>query len=258
MSSDISDPGRALALWNTLAPHRGDSNPQPVRATFITALDGAVTADGKSAGLGTDMDQAVYHGMRARAGTILVGTATARHEGYGPATVMPSLAHLRVQASPPAIWMLSRTLRQEDIDYVSGAQRVDQAGYGSLSLVVPEERAHSKLRSYAAERHVDVVLIPGGSDDLLSGAIERARATNDGEINCEGGPHLLESLLQAGELDELVLSFSPHLFYPSTTHLLPSGDPDEVQPWSRDLRVVSAFSSDDGGLYTRWVVEKNA
>lgn len=258
MSAEISDPGRALALWTTLAPHRGGTNSQPVRATFITALDGAVTAGGKSAGLGTDMDQAVYHGMRARAGTILVGAVTAKHEGYGPASVMPGLSHLRTQSTPPALWLLTRTLRSEDIDYVAGAQRPGSAEEGTMSLVVPEEGADPSMRSYAAENQVDVVLIPGGREEYLSGVVDRARRSTTGEIDCEGGPHLLEALLRAELLDELVLSVSPHLFFPSHTRLLPSGDDDlAAAPWSRRLRAVSAFTSEDGGLYTRWIVEKN-
>lgn len=258
MSAEISDPGRALALWNTLAPHRAGDGSQPVRATFITALDGAATAGGASAGLGTDMDQAVYHGMRARAAIILVGAATARHEGYGPATVLPSLAHLRTDPTPAPIWILTRTLRREDIDYIAEAQHPDSVvGSGRMVLVVPEERAASVLRSFAAERRVEVLLVPGDGDDFLAGVIELARDRSTGEIDCEGGPHLLEALLRENLLDELVLSMSPHLHFPAETHLLPTTPGAEESSWARDFRVVSAFTSDDGGLYTRWIVAKN-
>lgn len=257
MSAEISDPGRALALWNTLAPHRGSEAANPVRATFISALDGAVTAQGASAGLGTEMDQAVFHGMRARAGTILVGAATARHEGYGPATVLPALSHLRTSTSPAPLWIVSRALRLTDIDHVSKAQQAATRDAGQMSLVVPESCAAPEHRTYAKENGVDVRVVSGGIDELLPGAIGLARSENGGEIDCEGGPHLLEALLRAGLLDELVLSMSPHLHFPSGVHLLPNPEGADTHPWQRRLRVVSAFSSDDGGLYTRWIVDHN-
>ena len=255
MSAEISDPGRALALWNTLAPHRGSDAGNPVRATFISALDGSVTAKGASAGLGTDMDQAVFHGMRARAGTILVGAATARHEGYGPATVLPALSHLRTKSAPAPLWIVSRTLRREDIDHVSAAQESAAEGAGRLSLVVPESGAAPETRSHARENGVDVRVVPGGLDGFLRGAVELAGRENGGEIDCEGGPHLLEALLRAGLIDELVLSMSPHLHFPSGVHLLPQVAGADTHSWQRRCRVVSAFSSDDGGLYTRWIVD---
>lgn len=258
MSAELSDPGRALALWNTLAPHRGSDGEHPVRATFITALDGAVTAGGASAGLGTDMDQAVFHGMRARAGTILVGAATARHEGYGPATVLPALSHLRSQDAPAAVWMVSRALRREDVDHIAGAKKAASEDAGPMSLVVPDVGAEPELRSYAAECGVDVRLVPGDLDGFLPGAVDLARRENGGEIDCEGGPHLLEALLRAGLLDELVLSMSPHLYFPADVHLLPRPGGADMHSWQRRLRVVSAFSSDDGGLYTRWTVDADA
>ena len=257
MSAEISDPGRALALWNSLAPQRGSDVEHPVRATFIAALDGAVTAQGASAGLGTEMDQAVYHCMRARAGTILVGAATARHEGYGPATVVPSLSHLRTHAAPPPIWILSRTLQRENIDHVSAAQQPSSDGAGRISLVTLEAEAAPELRSYAAESGVDVRLVAGGREQFLSRVVDLARRENGGEIDCEGGPHLLESLLDDGLLDEIVLSNSPHLNFPATTHLLPQPAESDTHSWQRRLRVVSAFTSDDGGLYTRWIVDEN-
>ena len=204
------------------------------------------------------MDQAVFHGMRARAGTILVGAATARHEGYGPATVLPALSHLRAQDSPAPVWIVSRTLRREDVDHVVGARNEASEVAGAMSLVVPEVGAAPELRSYAAECGVDVRLVPGDLDGFLHGAVDLARRENGGEIDCEGGPHLLEALLRAGLLDELVLSMSPHLYFPADVHLLPRPGSEDMHSWQRRLRVVSAFSSDDGGLYTRWTVDADA
>lgn len=268
MSADVSDPGRALALWSSLEPlASGDSRRAalPVRATFVATVDGGITSEGTSAGLGTDMDATVFAAMRARAGLVLVGAATARREGYGPATVHPALAHLRPLPTPPATWLLARTLRAEDIEAVAQATSQAAAAEGSapgtrgeMFLVCSEEGADPERRAAAAEAGVRVRIVPGGASGFLRGALALAQSESEREINVEGGPRILASLLAEDLLDELVLTVSPVLPYPAERHLLPDGPSGPGESWRRRLRAVSAFTADDGGLYTRWIVEKNA
>lgn len=264
MSADVSDPGAALALWSALAPAPGPRSRQPVRATFIAALDGAVTVDGKSAGLGTPMDATVFQAMRSRAGLVLVGASTARTEGYGPATVHPSLAHLRTDPAPPAIWMLARTLREQDIAHVKAAQSPSRddgspndrpAKSGALRIVTSAEGAPPELRERAASSRVALSVVPGPKSAFLSGALELAQRESGAEIDVEGGPHILAALLAHDLLDELVLSESPFLDSRGGARLIPEASGSEPG-WRRRLRILSAFSSADGGLYTRWAVDK--
>ena len=51
---------------------------------MISSLDGAIAIDGRSGGLGTPADKAVFRALRGIADVILVGAGTARAEGYGP------------------------------------------------------------------------------------------------------------------------------------------------------------------------------
>src|SRR5690349_19950802 len=56
-----------------------------VRANFVSSLDGAVTLSGKSGGLSSAADRALFHRLRSLADVVLVGAGTARTENYGGA-----------------------------------------------------------------------------------------------------------------------------------------------------------------------------
>ena len=66
-----------------------------LRVNFVTALDGAISVDGKSAGLGSPGDQRVFRTLRALSDVVLVGHGTAAAEGYGPMTADSSVGRLR-------------------------------------------------------------------------------------------------------------------------------------------------------------------
>lgn len=53
-----------------------------VRGNMISSLDGGATEDGKSGGLGSPGDRAVFNLMRQAADVILMGAATVRIENY--------------------------------------------------------------------------------------------------------------------------------------------------------------------------------
>jgi hypothetical protein len=52
-----------------------------VRMNFVSSLDGAVTRDHRSGGLGDDADHHVFELLRRQAHVILVGAGTVRHRG---------------------------------------------------------------------------------------------------------------------------------------------------------------------------------
>ncbi|WP_369639949.1 dihydrofolate reductase family protein, partial [Nocardia sp. JMUB6875] len=56
-----------------------------VRVNFVTSIDGAVTVDGRSGGLGTPADKTVFALLRDLADVVLIGAGTARAENYGAA-----------------------------------------------------------------------------------------------------------------------------------------------------------------------------
>src|SRR4051812_50161805 len=60
-----------------------------LRVNFIASLDGAVTVDGRSAGLGSPGDRRVFNPLRALAGGGLVGDGGAGAGGGGAGTAPP-------------------------------------------------------------------------------------------------------------------------------------------------------------------------
>jgi 5-amino-6-(5-phosphoribosylamino)uracil reductase len=68
-----------------LAAHYAWPEPRAVpyvRVNFVSSLDGAVTVDGRSGGLGNAADKKVFHLLRELAEVVLVGGGTVRAEKY--------------------------------------------------------------------------------------------------------------------------------------------------------------------------------
>src|SRR4051812_5974537 len=73
-----------------------------LRVNFIASLDGAVTVEGRSGGLGSPADRTVFNLLRALTDVVLVGHGTASAEGYGPVTVDSAVGGLRASLGRPA------------------------------------------------------------------------------------------------------------------------------------------------------------
>lgn len=68
-----------------------------IRTNFVSSIDGSVTSDGASAGLGTPADTRLFGILRELCDAVLVGAGTVRGENYGgsPCLPMSSLAGRR-------------------------------------------------------------------------------------------------------------------------------------------------------------------
>ncbi|AXH95329.1 dihydrofolate reductase family protein [Ornithinimicrobium avium] len=147
-----------------------------VRASFITSLDGRVTGpDGRSGSLnaGSEGDAAVFAHLREWADVVVVGAGTVIEEEYTP---LPGVA-------------LAVVTRGE---------------------VLPPTLAHTEPDAGGPETG-EVVLV-GGKGELTAAQI-RAALVERGwrRIVVEGGPHLLDTWLREGLLDELCLTVRPVL-----------------------------------------------
>lgn len=228
------------SMWAALSPESTTDTPV-IRAVMITSLNGVSSVDGRSAGLGTTTDHLLFHAMRARADLILVGAQTALTEGYGPAQITPAWQGRRT-GPPPQILLLSRGLSDRVINHCVNAG-------GGLDIVAAHDADPERVR-VARERGVRVhVLSP-----LPIGEAVRELAAGMGarEISFEGGPGVLTTFLEAGGVDELILSLSPQVLISGDSSGLVTADSDS--PCQVPMRVVAAFSGPDGGLYTRWTV----
>ena len=210
-----------------------------LRVNFIASLDGAVTVDGKSEGLGSPGDRRIFQVLRALADVVLVGHGTASTEGYRPMTADSPVGRLRAafgrQPTAPIAVVSNRASLEPTSGLVTGA----------VSPTVLVTCAASDEGRQAALEAAGVVVLVCGDDEVdLPLALDRLAALGHEQVLCEGGPTLFRDALAAGVVDELDLSIAPALV--GQQHRLVDGLPDAVR---LDLRQVL---EEDGVLFTRY------
>jgi len=197
-----------------------------VRANFVSSVDGAVTVDGRSGGLGTAADKAVFGVLRELAEVVLVGAGTVRAERYRGAR-RPT----RGRTTPPPIAVVTGSA---DLDAESGLF-TDTA---VAPLILTTESAPSERRRTLAAAGGEVVVLPRLTPDVLLAELGR-RGLN--RVLCEGGPSLLGILQAADAVDELCLTLSPLLAGGDAGRIAhgPAGSPP------RAMALVGALHADD-------------
>jgi riboflavin biosynthesis pyrimidine reductase len=219
-----------------------------LRANMVASLDGAATVDGHSGGLSNEADQQVFAMLRAYADVILVGAGTARAEGYGP--VRPESEGLRWawlrdgRPPSPPIAVVTRAL---DLDL--GSALLADAPPDARTIVITTESALPGRRA-AAARTAEVIVAGEVSVDLKA-AVDALAERGHQRISCEGGPHLLTQLADAGLLDELCLTVSPLMAGPGAGRIVTGGLP---MPGGGTLPFTLAHAlADEGHLLCRYV-----
>jgi riboflavin biosynthesis pyrimidine reductase len=212
-----------------------------LRVNFIASLDGAVTVDGRSEGLGSPGDKRVFDLLRALADVVLVGHGTAAAEGYGPMTADTRVGRLRAALGRPVTAPIAVVSRRASLD--PGGRLVTDAV--SPTILVTCEAAEPDRRAALAAAGVQVLVC--GQDDVdLPTALGRLAELGHEQVLCEGGPRLFRDALAAGVVDELDLSIAPALV--GDGHRLLSGLPGVVR---LDLHQLL---EEDGVLFARYGV----
>lgn len=189
---------------------------------MVTSLDGTVTVDGTSGGLGNPNDLRVLLTLRSIADVIIVGAGTARGEGYGP----PTKTGQRI-----GVVTNRGTVDLDDELFSSGA------GF----VIAPDSADVDDDR---------VEVLRAGRDSVdLAAAFERLEAVVPGVryAQAEGGPTLNAALLEADLIDELDLTVASRL----------SGGPGSrltsgAAEIDRRFDVAHLLVDDDGFVFGRW------
>jgi riboflavin biosynthesis pyrimidine reductase len=210
-----------------------------LRVNFVASLDGAITIEGRSGGLGTPGDQRIFDLLRALADVVLVGHGTAAAEGYGPITPDTRVGRLRASLGRPAT---------APIAVVSRRASLDPAGRLATSptILVTCEAADAARRAALADAGV-TVLVCGDDDVDLPTALHALAGLGHEQVLCEGGPSLLHAALDAGVVDELDLSIAPALVG-TGPRLVGGALPEPARP---ELRQVL---EQDGVLFVRYAL----
>lgn len=168
--------------------------PRGVRANMIFSADGAAAFGGRAGPLSCPVDQQLLKVLRGFADVVLVGAGTARAEGYGP---------VRLTGAPrevPPIAVVSTT--------------------GNLPATIFDAAAPPPIlvtSAQAAERHrLDAdgrwqLLIAGDVAVDLAEAVRQLKNQGRERILCEGGPTLLDALVESDLVDEICVTIAPRL-----------------------------------------------
>ncbi len=176
-------------------------------ANFVSSADGAVSVDGRSAGLSTPPDRQVLDLGTDLADVVLVGAGTAAAEGFTGVKPDARAAERRARHG-------LREVAATAVVTASGCSLPPDAPVLTDTLVptvvftcaaVPVE-----LRDAWSAVGADVVVAGETGVDLAAAVAELAgRGLN--RINCMGGPALFGSLAADGLVDELRLTVAPFL-----------------------------------------------
>lgn len=215
-----------------------------LRVNFVSAVDGAAQAGGRSAGLQTPGDNRVFAALRDLADVVLAGAGTVVAEGYRPVRVSERRRAVRrnlglSDAVPIAV--TSRNLRLDPTSALFAA-----APAGARTIVLTCDAAPADRRAALAEV-ADVVSC--GEDDAQP-ALVRAALHERGlrRVLSEGGPTAFAALAAApGIVDELCLSLSPLLAGPGPGRITAGAQ------WgaARDLELRGLLE-EDGALFLRY------
>ncbi|UDY36807.1 dihydrofolate reductase family protein [Dermatobacter hominis] len=231
-ATEVDDPLAVLADDDRPAP---EDRPW-VMANMVESVDGAFAVEGRSGGLGTPGDKAVFHSLRALADVVLVGAGTARAENYRRPTAVAAAAAVRAErGQEPA----ARLVLVSRSGHIPPDQRFLE-GPGTDPLVV-----HSQ--------ELDPAQLPNGVEPLecgapdggvdLVGLLGRLRGMGTRWVLCEGGPGLLGQLHRADLVDELFVTISPSMVGGEDVGMLGHGP-----PLQRHRRLHRLWHDEDDAL----------
>lgn len=226
-------PGSELDKEALRALYAGPSRPW-LRVNFVSTLDGAATgADGRSGSINTEADFVVFQLLRELADVVLVGAGTARHEGYVP---------LRDEnAAAPPLAVVSHTARLPE--------KLRGRDDGAVLLVTRGGADPAVLDDAREALGEQQVVLAGNERVDLVAARKALEDRGMHQILSEGGPTLLGTMLSAGVVDELDLTWSPTLVGGDHTRIV-AGPPVDLA-----LEPV-ALLEQDGTVMGRWRVSR--
>jgi riboflavin biosynthesis pyrimidine reductase len=214
---------------------------------MISTADGRATIAGRSGPIGNAADRELFHALRAAVDAVLVGAGTARAERYGRMIKDPAARRRRAErglAQEPLACIASASLRlAPDLPLLADPD-------ARVAILTPSgERLPPTVAS--------VDYVRAGHDGVLDAASALAQLGERHDVRtllCEGGPHLNETLLLAGVVDELFLSLAPKLAggdgsEPPALRILAGAQLDPPV----ELRVLSALEC-ESALFLRYGV----
>ncbi|GAA3343339.1 pyrimidine reductase family protein [Amorphoplanes nipponensis] len=200
-------------------------HPRPVlRINFVASIDGAVTVNGKSAGLGGPGDKLIFDWLRTSCDALVVAAGTVRSENYDALRLTgPARAWRRAHGLPefPLMAVVSGSL---DLD----PEQLIFSDAPVRPLILTHAAAPADRR--AALAPVAEIVTVGETSVDLAAAVRVLHGRGATQLLCEGGPHLFGALIAADLVDEVCLTVSPRLVGGAAGRIAagPDGPPREM------------------------------
>lgn len=195
-----------------------------LRANMVSSVDGSATVEGRSGGLSSAADKALFLQLRTFCDLILVGASTVRQENYGPGVKPIAVVTASLDLDPDARFFAEPKHRP---------------------VIVTTEDADPDRRA-ALSRVCDVLAIGTGRVDLAA-AVAALRERGHSRILTEGGPALLAAIAAAEVLDDLCLTVAPSLVGGHGKRIV-DGPPHEPP---MPMRLVHVLEEEDS-LFLRY------
>lgn len=215
-----------------------------VRASFISSLDGAATAEGRSGALGGAGDRAVFRLMRELADVVVVGAGTVRVESYSGAQLGVAERQRRCARGQHEVPPIAIVTRSADLDH--DLPVFTQTEVPPLLLTTREAAADARARYAGLAEVYDCSAADTGDVDL-GAALRTLAALGLIRVLAEGGPSLLGTFIADGLLDELCLTIAPTVVGGGSKRIA-----DGHRELITRLRRRHVLTDDEGYLYTRY------
>ncbi len=206
--------------------YRYPADPRWLAVNFVSSTDGAITVEGRSGGLSTPADRIVYRLGNDLADVVLVGAGTAVAEGFEGMRPDAATADRRrrfglAPIAPVAVVTTGRSLPPD-------APVITKAAVPTLVFTCAS--APPELREAWAANGARV-FVAGESSVPAERVVSTLVAEGLGRIDCEGGPRLFGSLIEAGVVDEFRLTVAPFLVAGTSSRAALGGvvDPAELE-----------------------------
>jgi 5-amino-6-(5-phosphoribosylamino)uracil reductase len=213
-----------------------------VTVNMVASVDGRTAVKGRSGGLSSPPDRAIFRLLRSLADVVLVGAETVRAEGYGTVKADDEVRSQRAARGQTPVAALAIVTRRVNLDWTSPVFRQPTQ---RPFVLAPADAPASSLR--AAENVATVITAGEGGADLAAalGILRRDHGVTS--VLCEGGPTLNAQLAAGLLLDQLCATVSPAIVGGDSKTILGAVD----LPAPLNLTLASALLSDDA-LFLRY------
>ena len=250
-------PGIALFFMRQLFPEAVDdvdvvsryaSDDRPGRAdrpwvmlNMISSIDGGISVDGVSGGLGGPADKVVFSAIRGVADIILVAAGTVIAEDYQRPQTPPIIQEQRIGRGQEAIPRIAIVTNNLSID---PTHRVFDPEARPI-VVTKSEADPDKVA--ALDAAADIVFAGEAAVDVAA-AVRSLGEVGARVVLVEGGPTFNSAVVAADLIDELCLTVSPLLLGGDGPRIVNGATPDRPLP----LRLDRILEQDDL-LFHRYV-----